>query len=157
MPETAQRVILRVTTSETMYVSVTGEEAERLLPEHDDEGKVIRWPDSTDQGEAVTRYKRIAGHRRVTDGDLTIDTEDHGGWWEPDVIDGDDRERYLWSAREFVGRARYELSCGRYREGRCPELDAVNGDLARLEDRLRLMAMEVERPDDPEVVAWRAK
>lgn len=139
---------LRVTTTETMFVDVTDEEGDRLLNPYD----------YTDVYEAVGRFRRIAafGTHHI-ESDVTVEehTADDIGPYGIDVVHGDRDEQFLWSARHFVGKAMFELSSGRYRQGRCPELDEVRGALQRLEDRLRLMALEVDRPDLPEVQAWR--
>jgi hypothetical protein len=142
---------LLATVTERMWVDVDPEEAERLLDPSD----------YLDVYEAVDRYRRIAAHATEhIDADVTLEADDdttRGDYWRVTTpVDGNGRQRYLWSARHFVGKARHELSLGRYREGYCPELDKVNGALARLEDELRLMAMEGERPEWPEVKAWRA-
>lgn len=75
-----------------------------------------------------------------------------------EVVDGiDGREQWLWSALHFLDKSRRMLSSGRYRQGNCPELDAVNRDLGRLEEELRLMALEADDSTWPEVIEWRAK
>jgi len=83
-----------------------------------------------------------------SEGDLTVEAEDGSriprGWTAPEPIDGTGRQSYLWTARNLVSDARYELSSGRYREGNCGEMDDVNAELGRLEERLRVMALSVE-------------
>lgn len=151
-PDTATKRVL-VTMTMHMLVDLPVEEAE----------SVIKEDDITVLSEHVTRWRRISGYGQEHQyGDLTV--EDAAGdwlsessWWGPVPVNGSDPEHYLWSARHFVCEARYQLSSGRYREGNCPDLDQVNGALARLEDELRLMALEIDRPEMPEVKAWRER
>lgn len=112
--------------------------------------EVITSEDICDLADYYERFKRIA-HGRLnahSEGDLTVEEDDPEriprGWFEPEPIDGTGRESYLWAARTLVADARYELSIGRYREGKCPELDEANHDLGRLEERLRVMALAVD-------------
>lgn len=136
---------LRFTFTKSMWVDIGREEGQRLLDADD----------YTELVEAATRAQRIAaqaGHH-VGDAYIVVERYDEGDYVDADPIEWDDREKYLWSARHFVNKARYELSCGRYREGHCPDLDRVNRDLGRLEEQLRLMALAVDNPAHPEVLA----
>lgn len=146
--ETVSKRRLQMTVTEVMFIDVSVDEAERLLDPN---------ADSLDVYEAAARFRRISAFDidQVDSGVELQAREDGDGSWGLRPVDGEARERYLWSARHFIGKARQELSSGRYREGRCPELDQVNGALARLEDELRLMALEIDHPDMPEVQAWR--
>lgn len=153
-----ERRRLRVVMTRTMWVDVDADVAERCLSDHDDchAGCTRSHPDLTDLSDRVARWHRAAayGHEYI-ESDLTVEDGTGDQPWYCEPLDGDTPEKYLWSARHFVIEARYHLASGRYREGRCPELDAVNGDLARIEDRLRLMALEVDHPNMPEVREWR--
>jgi len=133
---------LRAIITETLLADVGPEEAARLLAKDADYLDVI---------EAVQRFRRIAAHDyEHIEAEVAIEdaSEDWIGPYGVTPVYGDGREKYLWSARHFVIQARNELSRGRYREGICPELDAVNRDLAMIEDRLRLMAWAVDHPED---------
>lgn len=132
--------LVQVDMTKTMLVRLPAEEAEDVL--HKDAC-------STDLAERVTRWLRIAHHDpQQVDGYLTVSDASEvrlDDWAIPEPVDGvDGKPSYLWSARHFVGRARYELSCGRYREGHCPDLDEVNRLLGRLEEELRLMAFAAD-------------
>lgn len=139
---------IRVVMTQTMYVDCDDEEAGHLLKPYD----------YTDVYEAVDRFRRIAAHRMEhVESEVSVEAADEDEPWGDSVkpVHSNDRQRYLWSARHFVGKAMYELSSGRYREGHCPDLDRVNGALARLEDEIRLMALDVDGVEWPEVKAWR--
>lgn len=135
----------------TFLVDLDGVEARRLTRPKADYMEVI---------EAFDQWKRMTGHRPdYVDGGVELvavkpDDWAHGkrsGRLGDSVLDvAAARPGYLWSARHFIGQARYELSSGRYREGHCPDLDRLNGALARLEDELRLMALA----DDPRTAAF---
>lgn len=60
------------------------------------------------------------------------------------VIDGTKPESFYWTARKYVMDARHALNLGRYREGNCREMDAVNARLTAIEDELRVLAMAVD-------------
>lgn len=147
---------VRVTMTRTMWVDVPADEADAVLP-YEHNGKK-HLPDITDLSERVTRWQRIAayGHEHI-EGDLTVEEADPNepDPWYAKPVDATERERYLWSARHFLIEARHQLTCARYRDGNCPEVDDLNGRLARLEDELRLMALEGDGVDWPEVKAWR--
>lgn len=155
-------VRFRFTWTEMMWVDVPRGEAPSLRPYtttrqvNGKTEKVTYSPDITDVSEMYTRARRISRFDWTSmHGDIEVEEEDGTPW--ADVVDISQPERYIWSARHFVMKARQELSSGRYREGNCPELDQVNGALARLEDELRLMALEIDRPEFEEVKAWRQK
>lgn len=139
---------IRVTATQTFLVDVPAEEAERLTELRDLDGNVVHTPDGLDVIEAAARFLRQTHHApEYVDAYVTIEAADDGdlagGFWEPTVLDSTvpAPEGYLWSACYFVDRARQELSSGRYREGHCPDLDALNRDFGRLQERLRLMAL----------------
>lgn len=128
---------LRVTFTQTLLVDENLEDARSVL-DAADHLTVI---------EAAHRYRTMAHHSSEhLDADVTIEEadSDETGWAA--VLDATTaRPGYLWSALTFLDKASQELIGGRYREGRCPELDALNRDLGRLKERLRLMALA----DDP--------
>lgn len=129
---------LRVVVTESMWVDTDAEEARSLLDPSD----------YMDVYDAITRFRRIAAHDFAHieyEGHVEDASDETPYGVEP--VYGAGRERFLWSARHFVVKARTELSVGRYRDGNCPELDAVNRDLAAIEDRLRLMALAVDHPE----------
>lgn len=142
---------IRVTSTRSFLVDVPAEEAERLTELKDLGGNVVHTTDGLDVIEAAARFLRRTNHApEYVDADVRIEPADDGdlagGYWEPTVLDATapGAEGYLWSACHFVDRARQELSSGRYREGHCPDLDALNRDFGRLQERLRVMALAVD-------------
>lgn len=129
----------RVVFTETLHwaAEVDTETAEMILDER---------ADIIDIAETLTRVKRANPHNYPFDGSLTVEAADESflyvGEW--DVLDGTKPESFYWTARKHVMDARYALSSGRYREGDCREMDAVNAKLAKIEDELRLLAMAVD-------------
>ncbi len=114
---------------ERFVVKLTGEDAERDGFDVDD---VSHWADLVDRSLNL-------------DGDYDI--EEVGSpdeFWSPEAVDADAPTRLLWQAREHLSRAYGKLGRARYREGHCPEVDAFTADLLRLDERLRLMALEVD-------------
>lgn len=138
---------LRVIVTETMIVDENAEEAEGLLPVVDEDGEE-HLPEYLDVIEAASRYRRMAHHAaEYIEGDVAIEAaDDDDDWWRGTTpLDATTaRPGYLWSARHFIGEAMNELSRGRYSEGHCPELDALNRDLGRLDERCRLMALAAD-------------
>ena len=131
---------LRFTWTQTMDVDVDPEEAASLLDSND----------MLDVSDAATRYRRQAHHDyEFIEHDVAVEAvADLLPLWGYRALEGGTgQEGYLWSARHFIIQARNELSSGRYREGHCPDLDAVNRDLAVIEDRLREMAWAVDHPE----------
>ena len=144
MSGAATRVV-QVDTTKSMFVRLPTDEAEVVLDKD---------ACSTDLADRFARWQRIAHYSpHHFDGYINVSAADEArldDWAMPEPVDGvEGKPSYLWSARHFVGRARYELSCGRYREGHCPDLDEVNRLLGRLEEELRLMAFAA----DPETAA----
>jgi len=139
---------LRVTMTRVMFVDV--DEDQTRYGEKDEKGRPTA--DYVDICEAVDRWRRITAHgTQYVDAWVDVDQDEDaggvGGTWGLDTVDGNGRQKFLWSARHFVIEARHELSLGRYREGHCPDLDRVNGLLAGIEDQLRLMALETDKLD----------
>ncbi len=137
--------LVQLDITQTMFVRLPAEEAEVVLAKE---------ACSTDLADRFARWQRIAHYSpHHFDGYIDVSAPDEArldDWAMPEPVDGvEGKPSYLWSARHFVGRARYELSCGRYREGHCPDLDEVNRLLGRLEEELRLMAFAA----DPETAA----
>ena len=133
-PPATKRV--RFTETRELYVDLPADRAD----------EVLAMDDITDLADEYGQLRRIA-HGRLqvhSEGDLSV--EDATGGVDPLVqpLDGTGRQSYLWTARNAVSDARYELSSGRYREGNCPELDAANAELGVLEERLRVMALAAE-------------
>lgn len=152
------KVRFRFTVTERMWIDVHPDEADSLRPyKTERDGEPVTYaPDLETISDFYTRARRISQFDWThLDSDIEVEEEEYKPWAE--VVDMSQDERYIWSARHFVMKARQELSSGRYREGNCPELDAVNGALAHLEDELRLMALEIDRPEFEEVKAWRKK
>ena len=102
--------------------------------------------DIIDVADTFTRARRIDPHASPFEADLTVERaeDQYLRWAESQVIDGTGTESYYWSARKSVMEARYHLDCGRYREGTCREMDAVNASLGRIEEELRVLAMAVD-------------
>ena len=121
-----------------LYVDLPAEQADGILATGD----------ICDVADDYERFKRMAGAERPPfDHDLYVEDatgEPLGVWGDPEPVDGTQREKWLWAARNQVADARYTLSRARYREGNCQELDAVNAELSKLEERLRVMALAVE-------------
>ena len=92
---------------------------------------------------------RIAGFMEFVDGHLEVQVHDQRPeadvWYQTKVVEHDAPSRMLWRARNELSDAARTLSRARYREGHCPELDALTGEVRRLEERLRLMAIEVDK------------
>lgn len=130
---------LRVTHTETLLVDVASEDAERLLDPR---------VDHLDQMEAADEYRRQAHPRsNFIFAELALEDADGDQPWYTEVLDAASAgPGYLWSAWHFLGRARQMLSSGRYRDGHCPDLDRLNIALGRLEEQLRLMALEAAKP-----------
>lgn len=133
---------LRMVSTRAMLVDVEPEEAARLL----------KPSDYMDVYDAADRFQRISGHgfEHVESDVYFEDAEDVVSYGIEPVDGVNGREKYLWSARHFVIMARTELGRGRYREGNCPELDAVSRELAAIENHLGEMALAVERQIDGE-------
>ena len=113
---------------------------------------ILATRDITDLVDDYDRMKRVAGSDLThhSAGDLYVeDATDQllGTWGDPQPLDGTGREKWLWTARSKVAAARYVLSCARYREGNCTELDEANRDLDAIEERLRVMALAVDGLD----------
>lgn len=145
---------VRVTVTRTMWVDLSPDEAECVLP-YERDGK-MHPQDITELSDHFTRWQRIAAYgNEHYDGYLEVEEADGEAPWYCEAVDGSGRQKYLWSARHFLIEARYQLSSGRYRDGHCPDLDRVNGALAVIEDELRLMALDADGVEWPEVVAWR--
>ena len=136
---------LRMVVTRAMLVDVEPEEAARLL----------KPTDYMDVYDAASRFQRISAHGfEHVESDVYFEDAEDVVWYGIEPLDGvNGREKYLWSARHFVIQARTELSSGRYREGNCPELDAVSRDLAVIENRLMEMAHDAERQIDGQDVA----
>ena len=135
--------LVAFTYTETFYARIDGDTADRILPP--DGGQSV---DTIDIADEWDRLKRTAihGHQYV-DADLTVDEVEKWAPWDATFFDdtavkGD--HGYLWSARHFTGKARTLLSQARYREGNCPDVDALNRDLDRIEERIRVMALEAD-------------
>jgi len=129
-------------TTKHVYVDLPADQADEILG----------LTDIVDLADEYERLKRVA-HGRLqqhSEADLEVSDsrEDVAAGWRLDPwvqpLDGTGRESYLWTARNAVGDARHQLALGRYREGECSELDAVNAELGRLEEHLRVMALVVE-------------
>ena len=139
--QSARSQRLRFTWTQTMDVDVDPQEAASLLDSND----------MLDVSDAATRYRRQAHHDyEFIEYDVAVEAveDDLLPMWGYKALEGGTgQEGYLWSARHFIIQARNELSSGRYREGHCPDLDAVNRDLAVIEDRLREMAWAVDHPE----------
>ena len=129
---------IRFVDTRSIYVDLPAEDADAILAT----------TDICDLADDYERFKRMAGSGPVPfDGGLYVEDATNqrlGIWGDPEPIDGTEREKWLWSARNRVGDARNVLSRARYREGNCQELDAVNAELGKLEERLRVMALAVE-------------
>jgi hypothetical protein len=134
-PATKRRVIF--TDTRWWAADVAIETADRLLHEQ---------VDIIDVAEEFTRIRRCEPHGVPVEADLTVEaaavsfiaSDEYG------VIDGTGPEEFYWSARKAVMEARYHLNCGRYREGDCREMDAVNASLGRIEEELRVLALAVD-------------
>lgn len=129
---------LMVVFTETMYVDVSDEEATRLCDANRDYMDVI---------EAACRWRRAAAHSTEhLEHEVTVNVHDDDfSLWGITAINGDDREKWLWSARHFVTEARQELIRGRYREGNCADMDRVCRDLGRVDEELRQLAIQTDR------------
>ena len=129
----------RVVFTDTRWwaVDLDGETAEMVLDKR---------ADIIDIADTFTRARRIDPHASPFEADLTVERaeDQYLRWDEAQVIDGTAPESYYWSARKSVMEARYHLNCGRYREGDCREMDAVNASLGRIEEELRVLAMAVD-------------
>ena len=161
-------VRLRVTSTEVMYVDVPADEASNYLVNHECHscgwstlGAVQdrycpvckTWLSRVLHGylelcEAYDRWRTIiagaGGHvEAALDAEITTDPLHHLD--DPLPVDGTAPQQMLWTARAAVMDARHRLSQARYREGHCPDLDAVNRDLGAIEERLRVMAMDVDK------------
>lgn len=129
---------VRFVETRALYVDLPAEQAD----------DVLATDDICDLADDYERFKRMAGAERPPfDSDLYVEDatgEPLGIWNDPRPLDGTQREKWLWAARNQVGDARSTLGRARYREGNCVELDEVNAHLGRLEERLRVMALAVE-------------
>lgn len=155
-------------TSKALRVEVTI--TKRMLVDLDptDEGdRYLLDPDvdTSDLADSLSRWQRIAERGGSAHAHYDYDLEVRDATKDslamtfgPVPIDGHARESYLWTARNRVADARYQLSLGRYREGDCVELDEVNRELDRFEERLRVMALAAEGrgPDGLPLVAEEA-
>lgn len=129
----------RVVFCETRWWSVDldTDEAEIIL---DERAEII------DVAESLERVKLAHPHQYPCDGGLDVERADESALYVADdmVLDGTKPPAYYWSARARVMDARSILSRGRYREGNCREMDAVNADLTVIEDRLRVLALAAD-------------
>ena len=133
------RPLREVVFTETHYwaATVDAETADIVLAEG---------ADLIDVAETLERIKMANPHDMPFEAWLTAEAGEDQAMHVPDygVLDGTKPESFYWSARHRVMQARTILSRGRYREGNCPEMDAVNASLGRIEEELRLLALAVD-------------
>ena len=129
----------RVVFTDTRWwaVDLDAETAEMVLDER---------ADIIDVAETFMASRRSDPYAAPFEADLTVERCGDSHLHVPDfsVIDATKAESFYWTARKHVMEARHALNCGRYREGDCREMDAVNAKLTAIEDELRLLAMAVD-------------
>ena len=134
-----EATLRRVVFTETCYwaATVEAETADLVLAD---------WADIIDVAETLEQIKLANPHDMPFEAWLTVEAVEDQAMHVPDwgVLDGTKPESFYWSARKAVMEARTVLSRGRYREGNCPEMDAVNASLGRIEEELRLLALAVD-------------
>lgn len=78
------------------------------------------------------------------EGDLEVEVLDDLPIWANPPVDADGPSRILWRASRQLTSAMSMLYRARYREGYCPEVSAIIGELRKIDDRLSQMAREVD-------------